>query len=30
MYRFSVLANFDVSGPAVFTRATIRAFEQHE
>jgi hypothetical protein len=30
MYWFSVLANFDASGPAVFARATIRAFEQHE
>jgi hypothetical protein len=25
-----VLANFDASGPAVFARATIHAFEQHE
>mgnify|MGYP003694626259 CR=1 FL=1 len=30
MYWFSVLANFDASGPAVFARATIHAFEQHE
>ena len=30
MYWFSVLANFDASGPAVFARATIRAFEKHE
>jgi hypothetical protein len=30
MYWFAVLANFDASGPAVFARATIRAFEQHE
>jgi hypothetical protein len=30
MYWFSVLANFDASGPAVFARATIRAFEEHE
>jgi hypothetical protein len=30
MYWFSVLANFDASGPAVFARATIRAFEDHE
>ena len=29
MYWFSVLANFDASGPAVFARATIHAFEQH-
>jgi len=29
MYWFAVLANFDASGPAVFARATIRAFEQH-
>jgi len=26
----SVLANFDASGPAVFARATIEAFEKHE
>ncbi|MGH3376182.1 MAG: hypothetical protein ACRDP6_15720 [Actinoallomurus sp.] len=30
MYWWSVLANFDASGPAVFARATINAFEQHE
>ncbi|MQA95110.1 MAG: hypothetical protein GEV11_10865 [Streptosporangiales bacterium] len=30
MYWFSVLANFDASGPAVFARATIHAYEQHE
>jgi rubrerythrin len=30
MYWWSVLANFDASGPAVFARATIHAFEQHE
>jgi rubrerythrin len=30
MYWFAVLANFDASGPAVFARATIHAFEQHE
>ncbi|MQA85492.1 MAG: hypothetical protein GEV03_12900 [Streptosporangiales bacterium] len=30
MYWFSVLANFDSSGPAVFARATIHAFEKHE
>ena len=30
MYWFSVLANFDASGPAVFARATIQAFEKHE
>ena len=30
MYWFSVLANFDASGPAVFARATIQAFEPHE
>lgn len=29
-YWFSLLANFDASGPAVFARATIHAFEQHE
>jgi rubrerythrin len=30
MYWFAVLANFDASGPAVFARATIHAFEQHQ
>ncbi|MHB8340110.1 MAG: hypothetical protein ACYDB7_02920 [Mycobacteriales bacterium] len=30
LYWFSLLANFDASGPAVFARATIHAFEQHE
>src|SRR6202007_1415314 len=30
MYWFSVLANFDASGPAVFARATIHAWEMHE
>jgi rubrerythrin len=30
MYWFALLANFDASGPAVFARATIHAFEQHE
>jgi rubrerythrin len=30
MYWWSVLANFDASGPAVFARATIHAFEQHQ
>jgi len=30
MYWWAVLANFDGSGPAVFARATIHAFEQHE
>jgi rubrerythrin len=30
LYWWSVLANFDASGPAVFARATIHAFEQHE
>ena len=30
MYWYAVLANFDGSGPAVFARATIHAFEQHE
>lgn len=29
-YWWSVLANFDASGPAVFARATIHAFETHE
>lgn len=29
-YWFALLANFDASGPAVFARATIHAFEQHE
>src|SRR5690606_30340871 len=30
MYWFSVLANFDASGPAVFARATVHAFEKHQ
>jgi rubrerythrin len=30
MYWYAVLANFDGSGPAVFAKATIHAFEQHE
>ena len=30
MYWFALLANFDASGPAVFARATIHAFETHE
>jgi rubrerythrin len=30
MYWFAVLANFDGSGPPVFARATVHAFEQHE
>ena len=30
MYWFSLLANFDASGPAVFARATIHAFEMHQ
>ena len=30
MYWFAVLANFDGSGPPVFAKATIHAFEQHE
>src|ERR1700691_4091003 len=30
MYWWALLANFDASGPAVFARATIHAFEQHE
>src|SRR5262249_20244989 len=30
MYWFAVLANFDASGPAVFARATVQAFEKHE
>src|SRR3954454_10272624 len=30
MYWWSLLANFDASGPAVFARATIHSFEQHE
>ena len=29
MYWYAVLANFDGSGPAVFAKATIHAFEQH-
>ncbi|HET7406217.1 MAG TPA: hypothetical protein VFJ21_03660 [Mycobacteriales bacterium] len=29
-YWWALLANFDASGPAVFARATIHAFEQHE
>jgi rubrerythrin len=30
LYWWSLLANFDASGPAVFARATIHSFEQHE
>jgi rubrerythrin len=30
VYWWSVLANFDASGPPVFARAMIHAFEQHE
>ena len=30
MYWWALLSNFDSSGPAVFARATIRAFETHE
>jgi hypothetical protein len=30
MYWFGVLANFDASGPPVFAKATIQAFELHE
>jgi rubrerythrin len=30
MYWWSLLANFDASGPAVFARATIHAFEMHQ
>ncbi|HWA67955.1 MAG TPA: hypothetical protein VG899_16445 [Mycobacteriales bacterium] len=30
MYWWALLANFDASGPAVFARATIHAFEVHE
>jgi rubrerythrin len=30
MYWWALLSNFDASGPAVFARATIRAFETHE
>jgi hypothetical protein len=30
MYWYAVLANFDGSGPAVFAKATIHAFEHHE
>jgi rubrerythrin len=30
MYWWALLANFDASGPAVFARAMIRAFEVHE
>ena len=30
MYWFALLSNFDASGPAVFAKATIRAFETHE
>src|SRR5215471_20350702 len=30
MYWWALLSNFDSSGPAVFARATIRAFEKHE
>ncbi|MBV8152767.1 MAG: hypothetical protein JOY59_14495, partial [Candidatus Eremiobacteraeota bacterium] len=29
MYWYALLANFDGSGPAVFAKATIHAFEQH-
>ena len=30
MYWYAVLANFDGSGPAVFAKATIHAFETHQ
>ena len=30
MYWFALLSNFDASGPAVFAKATIHAFERHE
>ena len=30
MYWYGVLANFDGSGPAVFAKATIHAFETHQ
>ena len=30
MYWFALLSNFDASGPPVFAKATIRAFETHE
>jgi rubrerythrin len=30
MYWWALLSNFDASGPAVFARATIHAFEMHE
>ena len=30
MYWWALLANFDASGPAVFARATIHAFEMHQ
>jgi rubrerythrin len=30
MYWWALLSNFDASGPAVFARATIHAFETHE
>ena len=30
MYWFALLSNFDASGPAVFAKAMIHAFEQHE
>jgi len=29
-YWFSVLANFDASGPAAFARALVHTYEQHE
>ncbi|MFQ6030728.1 MAG: hypothetical protein ACE5Q6_24925, partial [Dehalococcoidia bacterium] len=29
-YWFSVLANFDASGPAAFSRALVHTYEQHE
>jgi hypothetical protein len=30
MYWFAVLANFDASGPPVFARATVHAYENHQ
>lgn len=30
MYWFAVLANFDASGPPVFARATVHAYEHHQ
>jgi hypothetical protein len=30
MYWFAVLANFDASGPAVFSHAVVHAFDRHE